>query len=710
MITENEKDAVRRHYARLAANLPEFRPRRAQRVMLAEIAKTFARASEIQDGKWPERKGESIIVIEGPTGVGKSLAYLLAGVVMAQSRGKKLLVSSATVALQEQLVKRDLPFLAENGGLEMSYALAKGRGRYLCPYRLYQITQNTAQGEFQGAGFDMRALLPQKISAAEREILHDMAERFAARTFDGDRDEWKGEKLPDALWQRVANDRYGCLKNACANRAECPFYLARDTLDEADVIVANHDLLLSDAAVGGGVILPAPEACFYAIDEAHHLPKKAVSRFAAGHSLNEAVQFLKVLPNAVAKVDALTGKADLANAAENAADGLSALFKQWNMLLNQSTVFPDEAQKNERVWLWEQGKIPENLLEITTGTAQSAQQFLKYVRQLGDALAQARRERPEEAAEIDEASADFGNVIAYADSMAAVWVLLAEQTEENRPPLAKWIVLNDSGKPDYLFHASPVSAAAQLVAQLWRRAAGAVLTSATLRALGDFDLFLRQTGLAWLPEVQTLALESPFDLKNRVELYIPPLPATPKDPDAHTDAVAAWLPQLIDPNEPIGTLVLFSSRRQMEEVALRLPENFLPLLRMQGEMSKSDLLAAHHAAVAAGSAAIIFGLDSFAEGLDLPGEACMHVIIAKIPFTMPDNPVDKTANRWIEIRGGNPFIEVSVPEAAVKLTQAFGRLIRRESDYGRVTILDTRLLTRSYGKRILDTLPPHTRL
>ena len=207
-----------------------------------------------------------------------------------------------------------------------------------------------------------------------------------------------------------------------------------------------------------------------------------------------------------------------------------------------------------------------------------------------------------------------------------------------------------------------------------------------------------------------MALDSPFDFPKQGELYLPPLAASPKSPAAHTDAVVEWLPKLIAPDEAVGTLVLFTSRKQMNEVAMRLPEAYLPLLLVQGELPKATLLAKHYEALADNRASIIFGLDSFAEGLDLPGEACVQVIIAKLPFSMPDNPIEKTQNRWIEQRGGNPFIEVTVPEASLKLVQAVGRLIRTEQDYGRVTILDTRITTQQYGKQLLACLPNFKRI
>ena len=171
-----------------------------------------------------------------------------------------------------------------------------------------------------------------------------------------------------------------------------------------------------------------------------------------------------------------------------------------------------------------------------------------------------------------------------------------------------------------------------------------------------------------------------------------------------------WLPKLIDDKAAVGTLVLFTSRKQMNDVAFRLPENLLPYVLIQGEQSKSKLLEQHYQALKNGKPSIIFGLDSFAEGLDLPHEACVHVIIVKLPFSMPDNPIEKTQSRWIEKRGGKPFIEITVPEASIKLVQAVGRLIRTENDYGRVTILDNRLKTQRYGQQMLACLPPFRRI
>ena len=715
MLTDLEKNAIRDHYQNIGKNLPGFRPRVSQREMIAAIANAFSRTLTREEGEEaPKREGESIAVIEGPTGVGKSLAYLLAGGIMAQTRGKRLIVSSATVALQEQLVDRDLPFLVEKSGLELTFALAKGRGRYLCPYKLYQLTQNNAQQNL--LGFEAPEVLwDSKPKPEELNLLRDIANEFSARRFNGDRDTWP-EKIDDTIWLKVTNDRHGCLKSACPNRPECPFYLARDVLETIDVVVANHDLLLADISMGGGVILPAPENSFYCIDEAHHLSKKALSRFAAEHSWNIAVWTLEKLPQLTGKIAALTDKAELANLADEAATSLLDSLHEWQFHLAEEPSLSlgssenDRRKHNEPTWLWEDGKIPEGLETTVSNTAIAARSLLKHVIGLNDALSAARREKEQDGALLDRLTSEFGLFIARIEQISAVWDLLSTVPIEGEEPLAKWITRRADDKNDYIFNASPISSASHLANNLWRRAAGAVLTSATLQSLGSFNLILRQTGLLWLPETTTLALESPFNFDTQGELYIPPVQASPKDPDAHTAAIVEWLPKLVSPVEAIGTLVLFSSRKQMQDVALRLPDEYLPLLLVQGELPKAVLLQRHHQAIAEGKASIIFGLDSFAEGLDLPGTACVQVIIAKLPFAMPDNPIEKTQNRWIEQRGGNPFIEITVPEASIKLIQAVGRLIRTEQDYGRVTILDNRVKTQRYGQQLLACLPPFKRI
>jgi ATP-dependent DNA helicase DinG len=707
MLTDAEKEAIRDHYRTLSQNLSGFRPRPAQRQMLAEIANAFSRCLEKQGESNPQREGESITVIEGPTGVGKSLAYLLAGGVMARARDKKLIVSSATVALQEQLVNRDLPFAVNNSGLPLTFAIAKGRSRYLCPLRVYQLTSDASQGELLAP--DPNALWDHKPQQQEIDALKNLASQFEKRAWNGDRDQWP-EVINDALWARVTNDRHSRLKAGCPNRPECPFFLARETLETVDVVVTNHDLMLADIGMGGGVILPAPENSFYCIDEAHHLAKKAVNQFAAEHSMALAQSWLDKVDAVAARVGALTGKGELAAQASSAAAACSETLGEWLWLLEGEPSLAISSEQLEPTWLIEDGKLPEHLQTAAANMAMASRMVFKHLTQLSEAMTEARKDKTADNVSFDKNASDVGILISRAEQLMALWDLFEKNPGEREPPIAKWVSRKNEGKGDYLFSASPVSAAASLAATLWRRAAGALLTSATLRSLGAFDLLLEQTGLKWLPKVTCVALESPFNFPEQGELYLPPLLASPKDPGAHTSEIAEWLPRLIDTSEAVGTLVLFSSRKQMQEVAALLPASLTEHLQTQGETPKGLLITQHHQRLKDGKPSIIFGLDSFSEGLDLPGESCVHVIIAKLPFAMPDDPVGLTLSRWIEKRGGNPFAEITVPEASLKLIQAVGRLIRSEQDYGRVTILDNRLVKQNYGKKMLAALPAFKRI
>jgi ATP-dependent DNA helicase DinG len=238
---------------------------------------------------------------------------------------------------------------------------------------------------------------------------------------------------------------------------------------------------------------------------------------------------------------------------------------------------------------------------------------------------------------------------------------------------------------------------------LWHRASAVVLTSATLTSCGSFQLFLQQTGLSRLSATQRLQVSSPFDYPNRAKLVIPLMKTNPKDSPSHTEEVIERLPMLA---KTVGTLVLFASGRQMREVHSRLPETIKRIVLMQGTLPKMEIITRHRATVDSGKHSIIFGLASFAEGVDLPGEYCTHVIIAKLPFAQPNNPLEEARREWVEAQGKSAFIEITVPETGVRLAQAVGRLLRTDQDYGTVTILDRRLATSHWGVMLLRGLPP----
>jgi len=253
---------------------------------------------------------------------------------------------------------------------------------------------------------------------------------------------------------------------------------------------------------------------------------------------------------------------------------------------------------------------------------------------------------------------------------------------------------------------SPVSAAHVLRTLLWKEIDSVVMTSATLTGGGDFQSFAIDTGLP--DHAETASLPSPFDLPNQAQLVVPQFPVAPDDREGHPKAVAEWLARELDWHK--GSMVLFTSRWKMEKVAELMPASRRGAIQVQSSGNKSQVVAAHLERVAAGKGSVLFGLNSFGEGLDLPGEACTTVVITQVPFAVPTDPQTATLGEWLEARGHNPFNLIAIPHALRTLTQFAGRLIRTSTDTGRVVILDSRLLSRRYGRTIIDALPPFKRV
>ena len=266
----------------------ELKPRYGQKLMIAEIARTLGSIELDDEGA---RVGDGhICVVEAGTGTGKTVAYLLAAIPVAKALGKKLVISTATVALQEQIVYKDLPDLKRQSGLKFNFALAKGRGRYLCLSKLDRILTDV-----DAANASDQALYEDEYPQIDEQALtiyQSMMDALAANKWAGDKDEWKDEIDPP-VWSRVTTDHRQCTGRRCSNVASCSFIKSRDALGSFDVIVANHDLVLADLALGGGAILPDPADTLYVFDEGHHLPDKALNHFAEHTRLIGAIKWLE---------------------------------------------------------------------------------------------------------------------------------------------------------------------------------------------------------------------------------------------------------------------------------------------------------------------------------------------------------------------------------------------------------------------------------
>ncbi len=274
MLSDDLKKTIQTAYSKFLEGR-DLKPRYGQKLMIAEIAKTLGNIELDDEG---ERTSEGhVCVVEAGTGTGKTVAYLLAAIPIARALGKKLVVSTATVALQEQIVNKDLPEVKRYSGLQFNFSLAKGRGRYLCLSKLDRLLM-----EQDAVNDPTRALyedeLPQ-LSPDDVKTYQQMVDQLASSQWDGDRDAWI-TPLEGPTWQRVTTDHRQCTGRRCSNVASCSFLKSRDSLGSVDVIVANHDLVLADLALGGGAILPAPADSLYIFDEGHHLPEKALNHFA----------------------------------------------------------------------------------------------------------------------------------------------------------------------------------------------------------------------------------------------------------------------------------------------------------------------------------------------------------------------------------------------------------------------------------------------
>jgi len=704
LLDESIKATISQVYKSILAQ-SGFRSRLGQRVMIAEIAKTLSA---------PENR---IVVAEAPTGTGKSLAYLTGALPVALAAGKKLVVATSTVALQEQIARKDLPRFLAASGLKASFVVAKGRGRYLCPVKLSAKTGYSAK---QGDMFGM----PVVESSRPERIYQSMCDALDAGSWDGDRDAFP-VSIQNELWSSLTMDRGGCLGNACRFRGQCPALIARERIEKADIVIANHDLLLCDLAMGGGAILPSPADSIVVIDEAHSLPQRARSHFGGRVSFKALAKALALTQQALSAADDLgpggsgrNGKKgkkgkDATAEARSEAKALSRAIVELSAVLDQGiprSVADITTNDGCRQSRFRRGVVPSELSEMTGIASVSARALAKTLGKISEEVKKAIADGRANHATAEAIAGQLGGALGQIESAQSVFESFFEASgaaETSGPLVARWIETRSSR--DGLEHSMeqcPTDVSGLLRGKLWSAAYGAVATSATLTALGRFEHFRREAGLPYEPQAVYLKLTSPFDY-SRASLHIPShASADPSDSKAHTAYVTMALPDLIEDGGEIGgTLVLFSSRRQLQEVREGLPEEIRQILLCQDELPRNALLDEHAARIGRGIPSVIFGLASFAEGVDLPGNLCRHVVIAKLPFDPPDSPAEATIAEEIEARGGNVFREVVLPKASIKLVQAVGRLMRTETDEGRITILDSRLRTKRYGKQLLNQLP-----
>ena len=689
MLSDKIKQEIRSSYKAIGENMTNFNPRKQQTFLIAEIAKTLA-------GEYD--KARKIIAIEAGTGTGKSLAYSLGSIPLALSRDKKVIISTATVALQEQLVDKDLPFLKKHSGLDFSFTLVKGRQRYVCRQKLAAAVSN---GDDPQAGFTFA----QKPNASDVKTLSDMHQKLTDNSWKGDLDSWPSS-VPHYIWQQVQCDKHSCLKHL-PEHTHCPFHKARETMDMSDVLVINHSLLLADLDLGGGKILPAPEDVFYIIDEAHHLPKVTRDHSSASISIKGAIEWLTKLKETGDKMAKLIKSQRAISPALKLGDDCQDLLIELQKVVTFIENNKDVYFHQEKQYRFENGIIPKTLKSWSEDINVLSKKSLTHINKLYTLLMEAVKDGDTQMYLAEPLLAESGFMIQRLENFQSLWQMYEKTDHEKGAPLARWVELSEGKRSDFIIAASPIEVGFTLEDKLWSKCDGAVLCSATILALNSFDHFRFQAGLRNDDGTQYQQVTSPFDYQNKAQLVIPKMDNEPSA-DQFTDELIEKLPDFIDQGS--ATLVLFSSYWQMEKVAEALRKKTKLTIHVQGEESRQQIIEMHKSNCDKDKQSIVFGTQSFSEGLDLPGKYLNNLIITKLPFSVPTSPVEEAQAEYVSAKGGNPFMSLSVPDTSKKLIQATGRLLRNESDEGTITLLDRRVVSKRYGKQLLDSLPPYKRI
>ncbi|MFZ3218480.1 MAG: helicase C-terminal domain-containing protein, partial [Rhodoferax sp.] len=504
-------------------------------------------------------------------------------------------------------------------------------------------------------------------------------------------------------WSVVAAERHTCTVRHCPRFKECSYYGARTRLAEANVIVANHDLVLASL---GTKTLPDLDNCLVIFDEGHHLPAVALDQFSSTMDMSN-LRWLDKLPKTVQDVSSrlnLHASEDVQTVTSQLKGALTTLARMAMDLVWAHTGQNARGEGQDGTLRFAHGVLPADLVEPVTQIHAQAAGLSKVLEALGVDVKAVAREDPSQAVLCSQLYAQLGSLAPRLGSVVSTASLLLEHGEQ---PLAKWLQAESAhGYLTLTAHACPIVPGDLLRQFLWSQVRGAIVTSASLTSCGSFDYFLREAGLSNNPAVQALEVASPFDYATQGALTVVHTRADPKQADAYT---AEMVQLLMADMEKVqrGALVLFTSRAQMRAATEAVPGYLSDMVLVQGTQSRTRLLAAHTARVEAGMPSVLFGLQSFGEGLDLPGSLCETVFIAKLPFAPPSDPVDEARAEWLRSVGRDPFNELVIPATGIKLLQWTGRAIRTEDDRAQVICYDKRLTQQAYGRRMLGGLPPY---
>ncbi len=677
-----------------------YEDRPAQRAMAAAVNEAF--------------NGGGVALLEAGTGVGKSLGYLVPALRWAAANGERTIVSTNTITLQEQLFTKDLPFLQRAlGDQPVRFALLKGWRNYICLFRLEQA---------RGAG---AALFEASIAGEVEQIAH-----WAERTTDGSLSD-----LPVAprseVWDEVAAEPDLCGRLKCEFYDKCFLFKARKEAAQADIVVVNHHLLLSDVAVrrtsqnwDDAAVLPAYKRLV--VDEGHHLEDAAAAHLGASVTRRALARlFARIERRGKGLLPALAAKLG----------GSSDLLSVASLDLVKERLAPSSATARDRAQLLfellEMMLVEANLpmMRLTKefedhpawkgGIEASLDELLKEIGMLTEGLRLVRERLESDEKRAEQMAPLIGELRGVARRLEGAGDAMARalRTPAAGEPVVRWMEVSgkpNTGKPGFerniTLHCVPLNLAPVLRDDLFGRVDTAVITSATLATDGGFEFLEQRLGLDDIKLPKTTAIfPSPFDYPKQALLVVPSdLPAPNEDARGHFSAVTRHLRDLLTASDG-GIFALFTSHRDVREMAQALRESGhdarYPLL-VHGEESRDILLQRFRDA----GRAVLLGTATFWEGVDVPGDALRGLLIAKLPFRVPSEPMVAAQCEAIEARGGNAFGEFMLPHASLRLKQGFGRLIRTATDRGVVVLSDPRVLTKRYGREMLNGLPPAKRI
>ncbi len=629
----------------IARRLPQYEHRREQLEMAEAVFQAFEQ---------PEH-----LLVEAGTGVGKSFAYLVPAIERVTRHKQRVVVSTHTIALQEQLINKDIPFLQSVLPMEFSAVLMKGRGNYIGLRRLARASQR------QDLLFDSRA--------AREELWR--IEDWAYHTRDGSLSDLSVQPAP-AVWEKVRSEQGNCMGRRCPHYERCFYQQARRRAENANLLIVNHALFFSDLAVraqGAGIL---PDYDLAILDEAHTVEDVAGSHFGLSVSDGQIRYLLNSLYNERTKHGFLAGF--------HAEVAIRAVLKTRGVL----TRFTDELTSWQTAHGRSNGRliVPPPLKNTISDALRDLHQKLRSVRELAT----------------DEGDRFELNVLMERT------IGLAESTEEllsqEHEDWVYWIESTPDRSNRITVTGRPVDIGPNLRDSLFGLIPSVVLTSATLTTGEGDDGFAYIRNRLNLPDVRACSLGSPFDYANQVTVYVEAGLPDPNQADAFIPPACAAIEKYVRQTQG-RAFVLFTSYSLMDRCAKMLADRLaaaeLELLVQGRDLTRTQMLDRFKQ----DRRCVLFGTDSFWGGVDVPGPALSNVIIVKLPFAVPDHPAIEARVEQIRRQGGNPFAAFQLPEAVLRFKQGFGRLVRTKDDCGIVVILDPRVCSKSYGRAFLEALP-----